>query len=224
MSTAYRWYLIRLQGNSISRDSFLRSILKAKSQEFWFSNLSLDLEGDARFYRRILLTVERYSLSGESESEVVESVEWLDLSLIEGKKSSILKVLNPGRNLRGLMVALESALGYGFSASVIQPETMKVESVLSQFEVVRLVGLKVTNVTVSKDCIGRMEFLSKNGIDPANLKPLKGLKYQPDFVKYEAIYRGLRGSLACANNGLVKVSGSLGSRIIELIDIQLKRT
>lgn len=224
MSTAYRWYLIRLQGDSISRDGFLRSILKAKNREFWFSNSSHDLEGDARFYRRILLTVEKYLPSGESESEVVESVEWLDLSLIEGKKSSILKIFNPGRNLRGLMVALESALGYGFSASAIQPENMKVESVLSQFEVVRLVGLKVTNVVVSKDCIGRMEFLSKDGIDPANLKPLKGLKYQPDFVKYEAIYRGLRGSFACANSGLVKVSGPLGSRIIELIDMQLKRT
>ncbi len=220
MQITYRWYVLKLEGKIISPDHFERKALGAVSQDFWFSSDKQTNEA-LRFFKKIDIPVERIDAQGNRDVQVIQTVSSVGISLMAGKRASLLRVADPGRNMRALMDALEQVLGYGLSTRAVVFESVDVSTLLEKFDVSKLIGLKLTNMVFGNDCVGRMEFVSKNGIELSAIKALRGLSYKYEYAKYELLYRALKGSFSYSSSGLVRVGGQLSGRIVELLEKQL---
>jgi hypothetical protein len=155
--------------------------------------------------------------------EEVASVSFTDFSIISVEGAIFLRVANPGRSLRDLLNGLETIIGFGFTSKPIMLKKLNMTAVFEAVDSVKMVGLKVSGAVINKDLVARIEFASKQGISVEKMKFLDGLKYAVEASAYELVYQGLRGQLAFSSSGLVKVSGSLAPRLVNLIEQDLPR-
>lgn len=220
MQTNYRWYSIKLAGDPISKRLITK---KAPSigGDAWFQ---LDAaSGEFRFFKRNEIFVEQYDASGNVAYQKIEGVSSTRFSVIEADACTVLRILNPGRNMQSMMSALELALGFGFSAKAVAFDVWQNSSLLRKADIKKLVSLKVTNVAISSDCVGRMEFASKEGINLESIPMLRKLSYKQELVKYELIYKGVRGHFSATSVGLVKIGVGLSPFILDLLERDVVR-
>jgi hypothetical protein len=202
VQTAYRWYRIKLGGSSIEKKTFAKKVA-ALNGDAWFQIDDAD-GGEFRFFKRNEVWVEQYDRSGQSTRQRVEGDSSTSFCVLTGQDLTILRVQNPGRNMQFLMSALENALGFGFSAKPLAMGSWAASAVLRRADVSKLVSLKITNVAVRADCVGRMEFASKEGIATESIPFLRNLSFKQELVKYELIYKGSRGHFSATSGGLVR--------------------
>lgn len=221
MHNSFRWYSLKKSGKPLDVRGFYKCLLKASTEDAWFSRAE---SNDAiRFHRRVQLLVPELDQHGAEGSRLVEAVSSVEFSLREIGGNALLRILNPGRNMQALMSSIELAVGRGFSARSLSFEETRPISILNKADVKRIVGMKLINVAVTNDCIGRIEFASKGGIEISKLPLLRGLKYKVDYVKYEIVVNGERGAFSYASSGLVKVGGVISDLIAHEIQRDLAR-
>lgn len=81
----------------------------------------------------------------------------------------------------------------------------------------------MVGAVVNEDLVARMEFVSKQGMIVENMKLLEGLRYNVDSVVFEVVYEGVRGQVAFALSGLVKISVQLAPKLVSLIERDLPK-
>ncbi|QQC65454.1 hypothetical protein I6I06_02020 [Paraburkholderia ginsengisoli] len=160
---------------------------------------------------------------GAPSYEEIASVSFKDFAIIDVDEATFLRVENPGRNLRDLLNALESLAGLGFRSKALTFEKAKPTTVFDSVESTKLVGLKVVGAVVDEDLVARMEFASKQGMIVENMKLLNDLRYSVDSAVFELVHEGVRGQVAFASSGIVKVSGQLAPRLVGLIERDLPK-
>jgi hypothetical protein len=212
MNNSFRWYSIKRANRPLSARSLVDSMMKVSTQEAWFVG-SRDAKTH-KFYRKIQLVVPEFHADGEEGFRTIDSLSAVEFAIVEVEAKTLLRVHNPGRNMQALMSSFERAVGRGFSAHPLTFSDRPPLSILARADVKRIVGVKLINVAITNDCVGRMEFASKSGIDLSEISLLRNLKYKVDHVKYEIVVNGERGAFSFASNGLIKVGGALTPLIV----------
>jgi hypothetical protein len=167
--------------------------------------------------------VTRFDDGGIPSYEEVASVNFTDFAIVTVGSALFLRVENPGRNMRDLLNALESIVGLGFTSKPLTFDKAKPTTIFKTVEVTKLVGLRVVGAVINDDLVARMEFASKQGMVIENMKLLDGLRYNVDSAVYELIYKGVRGQVAFASSGMVKISGQLAPKLVHLIERDLPK-
>lgn len=221
MQTTYRWYHIKFNGVDVTPKDFAKRISKVKG-DYWF-RLEDEEAYEYKFFRRSEVWVDQFDRAGNITRERVEGIISTSFSLVPASGSAILRVENPGRNMQFLLSAIEGAFGFGFSSKPLTGGAGFGATLLRRVDVSKLVSLKITNVAITRDCVARMEFASKEGISAERIPILKKLEYKQDSAKYELIYGGVRGHFAVSSSGLVRVGGPLARFILQALEQELLR-
>lgn len=217
MDATYRWYRIKVSGKPVSFQGLRRKLLREGTEEAWFSDAGSD---ELRFFRRGTVFVENYDKLGERSVQEVHVVSSMNIRAFEGGSSTLIRIKNPGRTIRPLFNILERSVGFGFSVTPVTFEGAQL-AVIEKADVRKLVSLKVTDVVIGKDCLARMEFVSRDGLDVEKISFLRKLSYRKDLIKYELSFAGVKGVMTCSAGGAVKVSGGASERIVSLLERQL---
>ncbi len=224
MLTRYRWYRIRLPSNTSNLMELALTHPFDSSASNGFAFLGDGLGGSQlRFLWRTSIVVTRLNADGNPSHEAVESVGFTDFAVVVVGGQIFLRIINPGRNIRDLLNALESLVGLGFTAEAVVFEKSKPTTIFEYVQVTKLVGLKIVGASVEEDLVARMEFASKRGMIVENMTLLDGLNYKVDVAIFELLYEGVRGQVAFSSGGIVKVSGQLASKVIHLIEKDLHK-
>lgn len=223
MSTRYRWFRLRLPISPAELHARISTSRFSPDARSGFAAVSSESDGEPafRFLWRSKVLVTRLSDDGTPNTEEVESLDYTDFKLIELGEAIFLRVENPGRSVRDLMNALELMAGMGFTSKSVQFDQARPSTFFASLSTSKLVGLKVVGAVVADDLVARMEFASKEGMDPTEMQVLHGLKYRVELAVYEVIHQGIRGQVSFASSGMVKISGQIAPRLISLIEADL---
>jgi hypothetical protein len=162
--------------------------------------------------------LEQYESDGTKFYNPARVVSSVGLTLLEGKTDFVLRVVDPGRNMRSLIAAMEQTLGFGFWINPIEFDSVALMRLFRKIEVKNIVGLKIKDVVSSESWVGRMEFASKQGIDIDRLKFLKAMEYRHEWVKFELLHKALRGYAAVSSGGLVRTGGDLAPMVRDSVE------
>jgi hypothetical protein len=224
MLTRYRWYRIQLPRGDFDLPSIIAGRPLTQDTSFGFSRIEGAFDASKfRFLWRTKVVVTRFDDGGTPSYEEVASVSFTDFAIVPVDGTTFLRIENPGRNIRDLLNVLESLVGIGFTSKLLTFDKTKPTTVFESVEATKLVGLKVVGAVIGEDLVARMEFASKQGMIVENMKLLDGLRYNVDSAIFELIYEGVRGQVAFASNGLVKISGQLAPRLVHLIERDLPK-
>lgn len=224
MPTRYRWYRIQFPRGDFDLSRIIAGRALTRDSSFGFSRIESTIGAETfRFLWRTTVVVTRFDDEGTPAYEEVASINFTDFSIVSVDGVIFLRIKNPGRNIRDLLNALETLMGLGFTSKPLTFDKAKPTTVFESVETTRLVGLKVVGAVIDEDLVARMEFASKQGMNVENMKLLKGLRYQVNSAAFELFYEGVRGQMAFASNGLVKVSGQLAPRLVYLIERDLPK-
>jgi hypothetical protein len=171
---------------------------------------------------QVLLT--RLGSNGSPEHEAIQTLNVIDFEFFSTRDRIYMRITDPPRNLRVLMNALEAIAGFGFAVSSVSFDASNPALIFRDMDDIRLVGLKLVNVVLGRDLVGRLELASKNAIDIGNITAMRGLSYQVDWAAYELIYKGARGYIALSSGGTTKVGGQLAPRLLNHLERALTRT
>jgi hypothetical protein len=224
MLTRYRWYRIQLPRGDFELSSIIGDRPLTQDASFGFSRIE-DAMGTSkfRFLWRTKVVVTRFDDDGSPSYQDVASVNFTDCAIVTIDAVTFLRVENPGRNIRDLLNALEALVGLGFTSKPLTFDRAKPTTIFENVEATKLVGLKVVGAVIDEDLVARMEFASKQGMIVENMTLLDGLRYHVDSAVFELIYEGVRGQVAFASSGVVKISGQLAPRLVHLIERDLPK-
>jgi hypothetical protein len=141
--------------------------------------------------------------------------------LFDQRGTVFLRVENPGRSVKELLNALETAAGFGFYAEAVLFTNGRPAALFDTVQQSRLVGLKLSGAVIGEDVVARIELASKLGMEPAELAILKDIRYTVDSAVFEVLFGSVRGQVAFNANGLVKMSGQLSPKLLDLIEAEL---
>jgi len=223
--TRYRWYVLQIPGGAARLVSQLGKSVGTNKAEGWFA--IEDSERDRvrfKFLWRSLVRVVRLGPSGEAISDLVATINVLDAELTTFAQGVLMRLVEPNRNLRVLFSSLEAVAGFGFVIKPILFDEVMPEVAFKKADEMRMVGVKVTNVTVGRDVVGRMEFASRHGIRLDDIKPLRGVTYKTDWSAYELVYKGLRGYISLASNGVARIGGPLEPKILADCEVAILKS
>ena len=222
MVTRYRWYRIQLPGGSavLHKLFSLHPFTANLNQGFTRIEGSLG-EPIYRFLWRSKIVITQLDDNGTPIYQEVSTVNFTDFSIVDVDGTTFFRLENPGRSVRDLLNTLEALVGLGFTCRTVTFEGAKPTKVFEKIKTIKLIGLKIVEVVLEKDLIARMEFASKQGITLEKLAILEGVPNKIEFANYELIYEGVKGLLAFASNGTVKISGQLAPLLLHLIEQDL---
>ncbi|MGQ5522634.1 hypothetical protein ACUHMQ_05155 [Chitinimonas sp. PSY-7] len=222
MLIRYRWYRIQLPRDIPGLDELIDNCPFGQDTNQGFTRVNSELGHlNHRFLWRSTVVVSQVDESGDTFYQEVASVNFTDFAIINIKGTVFLRIENPGRSIKDLLNALESLVGLGFTSKLVTFEKKEPVTVFEKTEVVKLIGLKVTEAILGEGIIGRMEFTSSEGITPEKLTILTDIPHKTESASFELIYGGVKGLLSFNSNGTVKVSGQLAPRLIYLIEKDL---
>lgn len=222
MLTRYRWFRVQLPAGVRDFGALVEKCPLLPASQFGFTRIAASFNGaDYRFLWRTRIVVTKLEADGSPSYEQIDSVSFTDFAFVALGVHTFLRVENPGRNIRDLLNALESIVGMGFTAKPITFDHIRPSAVFDAVDTSKLVGLKVVGAVVADDLVARMEFASKQGMKVEEMSVLNGLKYKVDLAVFELFLGGVRGQVAFAANGTVKVSGQLAPKLVSLIEQDL---
>lgn len=224
MLIRYRWFRIQLPIRAQDFPALVAKCPFDSTSAYGFAQVSSGGSGDAyRFLWRMRVVVTKLDADGVPTYEQIDSVSFTDFSVVDLDEITFLRVENPGRNIRDLLNALETLAGLGFTAKPVAFDKGRPSTVFDSVDSSKLVGLKVVGAVLADDLVARMEFASKEGMVVENMTVLSGLHYKVENAVFELVLNGLKGQLAFAANGAVKISGQLAPKLIGLIEQDLPR-
>lgn len=168
---------------------------------------------------RWLTNIEAVTLNnGEVSTNIISVINVVNFSLFEKNKNFWIKVKNPPRSLKELLLALELVFGFGFTIEVVLLKPQVLEAILNKLDDHKLISFKANGSVVELQTIFRLEAASKIGINIDSLKILVGTKYALDQSSYEVSHKGYKGQFSSASNGTMKVSGDISPFLLNLIE------
>lgn len=222
MLLRYRWYRLSVPGGAL--ETAIDSWASPENDGVFMRAELFDGQNGFRFYWESQITINRIGPAGAVQREQVSSTSLAEFVLLPvGKNRALLCLVEPGRNVRPLMAALERVYGLGFSCAPITLEKNPPLSILDHVDDARLVGLKLCNVIVKKSIVARMEFAAKSGMHESDLGRISKLKQTRDQAVYDLVYKGVRGHLSYTSSGLVRVGGALAPRILNYVERDVRR-
>lgn len=222
MQKRYRWFRIHLP--ALAQDLAALVLMRPfdSTSPFGFATVPGGLGGTSyRFLWRSRVVVTRLDAEGIPTYEQIDSVSFTDFVLVTVADLIFLRIENPSRNIRDLLNALETLVGIGFTVKPVVFDKGRPSTVFRSVDASKLVGLKVVGAVVADDLVARMEFASKEGMEIENMTVLDGLKYKVDHAVFELVLGGLKGQIAFAANGTVKISGQLAPKLLSLVERDL---
>jgi len=223
MLTRYRWYRIQFPRRDISLSTIIGERPLTPNTASGFSRIDDALGASKfRFFWRTKVMVTRFD-DGRPIYEEIASVSFTDFAIVQIAGSNFLRIENPSRNVRDLLNALESLIGLGFTSKALTFEKSKPTTIFESVASAKLIGLKVVGAVIDEDLVARMEFASKQGMIVENMKLLADLRYHVDSAVFELVFEGVRGQVAFASSGVVKISGQLAPRLVQLIELDLPK-
>lgn len=222
MLSRYRWYRVQLPKTNIDLLQVIMQQPLTHDRSFGFSVLdnSID-EVKYRFFWRTKVVVTRFDEIGEPVYEKIESVNFTDFVIIPMGEVTLLRVENPTKSVRELLNALEFIIGFGFTCKPLTFERSRPTKIFENVDSARLISLKVLGAVVEEDLVARMEFVSKQGMELDKIQLLHGLSYKVDYAVFELVFEGVKGQVAFASSGLVKISGQLSPKLLALVESDL---
>lgn len=222
MLTRYRWYRVQLPRGNVDLARMVAKRPLTQDVSFGFARVEGGIGAPRfRFFLRTKVIVTLLDGDGNPSYEEVATLSVTDFAVVAVEGVTLLRIENPGRNIRDLLNALESLVGLGFTAKPLTFEKAKPTTVFERVEATKLIGLKVVGAVIDEDLVARMEFASKQGMIVESMKLLDGLQYRVDSAVFELIYEGVRGQVAISSSGVVKVSGQLAPKLLHLIEQDL---
>lgn len=222
MSNRYRWLRIKYPSAIQDVDKLFIEHPFGAGVPYGFSTIDNNEYSERyRFLWRTLITVTSLDDCGNPIYQEVDSVGFIDFSIIEANGEFFLRIMNPGRSIRDFLNALEDVFGFGFTVKPIEFDDKCLTGVFEKVDSFRLVGMKISGAVLGKDLVSRMEFASKNGIKVSDISFLDKIKYRVDFSTYEVIINGIKGGVAVSASGMVKISGYIDKKLLELIELGL---
>lgn len=222
MQTRYRWFRIQLPARARDLAALVATCPFDSTLTYGFARLHGGTSGISyRFLWRSRVVVTKLDLEGLPTYEQIDSVSFTDFALVEIGDLTFLRVENPGRNIRDLLNALETLAGMGFTVKPVAFDKGQPTTVFSSVDASKLVGLKVVGAVLADDLLARMEFVSKEGMVVENMTVLDGLKYKVEHAVFELVLGGLKGQIAFAANGTVKISGQVAPKLVSLVEQDL---
>ncbi|WP_051318625.1 hypothetical protein [Chitinimonas koreensis] len=222
MQTRYRWYYIRIPSGAGDLSKLIGAVPFTAGVGFGFALAESEFGLPRfRFFWRTNVIVTKLEEDGVPAYELVSSISFTDFALISADGGLYLRVENPGRNIRDLLNSLEELVGLGFTVKPITFNGGKVTSLFEQVGASKLVGLKVVGAVIKDDVVARMEFASKQGMVVENMNLLDGVNYKIESAVFEVIYEGIRGQVSFGSTGLVKISGKITPKLVNLIEMDL---
>lgn len=222
MQIRYRWFRIQLPVHTRDLTKIFSSHPFDSESSYGFGFTS-DNSASYRYLWRSRVVVTKVDEEGAPTYEQVESISFTDFSVVEIGDLIFLRIENAGRNVRDLLNALETLTGMGFTAKPVLFDKDRPSSVFKLVDSSKLVGLKVVGAVIADDLVARMEFASKEGMVVENMKILSNLKYKVDLAVFEVVIGGLKGQIAFAANGTVKISGQIAAKLISLVEQDLPK-
>lgn len=220
MQTRYRWFRIQLPARARDLWAIVASCPFEAASVYGFAR-ALSGDNSYRYLWRSRVVVTTLDAEGTPTYEQIDSVSFTDFAVVELGDLIFLRIENAGRNIRDLLNALETLAGIGFTAKPVTFDKGRPSAVFCSVDSSRLVGLKVVGAVLADDLLARMEFVSKEGMVVENMEVLKGLKYQVELAVFEVVLSGLKGQIAFAANGTVKISGQIAPKLISLVEKDL---
>lgn len=224
MLNRYRWYRIQLPNGNTD----LSSIIAAHPLVAEVNSGFMTIDGSSgvstyRFLLRSKVVITLLDNNGIPAYQEVATVNITDFSVLSVNGLTFLRVENPGRSIRELLNAIEALVGLGFMCKPVTFEHARPTLVFAQIQSIKMITLKVVGAVLDDDLLARMEFSSKKGITVDKLNILDGVHHKIESASYELIYEGVKGQLAFASNGTVKVSGQLAPKLLHLIEQDLAK-
>lgn len=222
MQTRYRWFRIQLPARAWDLAALVATCPFESTSAYGFARATSGGGGASyRFLWRSRVVVTKLDAEGDPIYEQIDSVSFTDFEVVELADLIFLRVVNPARNIRDLLNALETLSGMGFTAKSVTFDRGRPSTVFNSVDSSRLVGLKVVGAVLADDLVARMEFASKEGMVVENMTVLAGLKYKVELAVFEILQSGLKGQISFAANGTVKVSGQVAPKLISLVEQDL---
>lgn len=220
MQTRYRWFRIQFPARARDLGMIVANCPFGPTSAYGFAGAP---SGGAsyRYLWRSRVVVTTLDAEGTPTYEQIDSVSFTDFSVVELGDLVFLRIENAGRNVRDLLNALETLVGMGFTAKPVTFDRARPSAVFNSVDSSKLVGMKVVGAVLADDLLARMEFVSKNGMAVENMEVLKGLKYKVELAVFEVVLSGLKGQIAFAANGTVKISGQIAPKLISLVEKDL---
>lgn len=222
MQTRYRWFRIQLPARARDLAALVATRPFDSTATYGFTRMPGGMsDASHRFLWRSQVVVTMLDPEGLPTYEQIESVNFTDFALIEVSDLTFLRVENPGRNVRDLLNALETLAGMGFTVRPVTFDKGQPTTVFNSVDASKLVGLKVVGVVLADDLMARMEFVSKEGLVVEKMAVLNGLKYKVEHAVFELVLGGVKGQIAFAANGAVKISGQIAPKLVSLVEEDL---
>lgn len=220
MQTRYRWFRIQLPARARDLGAIVANCPFESASAYGFARAPSD-GASYRYLWRSRVVVTTLDAEGAPTYEQIDSVSFTDFAVVELGDLIFLRIENAGRNIRDLLNALETLAGMGFTAKPVTFDKARPSAVFNSVDSSKLVGMKVVGAVLADDLLARMEFVSKEGMAVANIEVLKGLKYKVELAVFEVVLSGLKGQIAFAANGTVKISGQIAPKLISLVEEDL---
>lgn len=208
-SNRYRWYLV---GASLSFPDFVRLVqddlyLDDKDSGFDFWDLKRR-SFTARYIAKRMVGVERVDPFGRVSvlEDVVFSYVEFEISLVR-KGLYLLKVVNPPASLKKFMWAIGSICG---DRSYVDPVRFSLDDLYedyrrdSGFSRVSVRSLRVKNVSVSPDALGRVDLISQRDAYKELRSWLAGRKYTIDRLNIIGYEDGNEVAVQISSSGLIR--------------------
>ena len=222
MQTRYRWFRIQLPDRARDFAALVATRSFDLTSPSGFARVPGGVGGTSyRFLWRSRVVVTRLDAEGVPTYEQIDSVSFTDFALVTVADLTFLRIENPGRNVRDLLNALETLVGMGFTVKPVVFDKGQPSTVFRSVDASKLVGLKVVGAVLADDLVARMEFASKEGMVVENMNVLDGLKYKVEHAVFELAIGGLKGQIAFAANGTVKISGQVAPMLVGLVEQDL---
>lgn len=219
MTLRFKWYKLSLPISLPSLvAALLASPLTSESECGFRARSSHEPGARVRFAWRSTVSAIAFDDDGNPMTQAVSTVSFVDLKFFTRGNATFLRVDNPGKSVRMLMNELGRIAGYGFSLQPILFSDAEPPPFFSEFDQIRLVGLKLINVVFDRHVVGRVELASKEGIDLQSVWDTTGKAYVVDTAVYEVMARMIRGQLSFSKSGLVKVTDRLAPQFLHLFE------
>jgi hypothetical protein len=219
----YRWFRIGLPNSYQSLVRRVRNKPIDVGASFGFAPIVNDKSSDRfRYLRRSKVPVTVLDDAGNAGQSFVETIDATDFEMFQSEGKTWLRVEDPPRSLRDFLNSLEMVAGMGFSAVGVKFPYRRLRVLLAHADVSRMVGFKGLGSDATLRAVARIEVASKEGIDPAQLPFLKGLKYSVDHATFDVVYRMIRGQVSFTESGLVRITGQLEPYLLNCIERHLE--
>ena len=220
MQIRYRWFRIQLPARARDLAAIVANCPFESAAAHGFARAP---SGGAsyRYLWRSRVVVTKLDAEGAPTYEQIDSVSFTDFAVVELGDLIFLRIENAGRNIRDLLNALETLAGMGFTAKPVTFDKERPSSIFNFVDSSKLIGLKVVGAVLADDLVARMEFVSNEGMVVESMEVLAGLKYKVELAVFELVLSGLRGQIAFAANGTVKISGQIAPKLISLVEKDL---